>query len=142
MKLVDRALGVDYGTKRIGYALSDELGWVAEPLEVWTRQGLEADLVHLAALVAAHEVRRLVIGVPNRLDGSEGEAAVRAKKFIEAVRAAVSVPVEERDEALTSWAAEERMRERGLSPAERRKWVDAYAAAVILQEDLDQRPKE
>ncbi|MFO0727330.1 MAG: Holliday junction resolvase RuvX [Myxococcota bacterium] len=139
MLLVGRALGVDYGTKRIGYALSDEMGWAAEPLEVWTKKSLEEDLVHLVALVTGHEVRRVVIGVPNRLDGTEGPEAKRALEWAEAVRAVSPVPIETRDEALTTWAAEERMRERGLSPKDRKKWVDAYAAAVILQEDLDAR---
>lgn len=135
-----RALGVDFGTRRIGYALSDELGWVAEPLEVWTRKKLEEDLAHLVALVAKHEVRRIVIGMPYRLDGSTGDSAERAQAFVDAVRGALpSLPITTRDEALTSWAAEEKLKERGVKPQDRKKWLDAYAAAVILQEDLDQR---
>ncbi len=140
MEIPGRALAIDYGSKRIGFALSDELGWTAEPLEVWQRRGLPADLEHIHALVETHEAKRVVVGVPNRLDGTEGDAARRALEFAEAVRAAVApVPVETRDEALTTWEATERMRARGIKPKDHKQWVDAYAALVILEEDLAAR---
>lgn len=142
--LPGRALAIDYGTKRIGFALSDELGWTAEPLEVWSRRGLAADLDHVRALIAEHEVRRVVVGVPNRLDGTVGDAALRALGFVDAVRAAVApVPVDTRDEALSTWEATERMRARGIKAHDHKRWVDAYAALVILEEDLAaRRPPE
>ena len=137
-----RALGIDFGTKRVGYAVSDELGWVAEPLEVWIRRTLAEDLAHVGVLVASHDVVRIVFGIPFRLDGSAGPSAARAQAFLDALRAAFpAIPIEARDEALTSWEAEERMRDRGLDQAERKRWVDAYAAAVILQDDLDARAR-
>lgn len=135
-----RTLGIDPGTKRIGFALSDELGFLASPLEVWTRRGLAADLAHIVELVRTHDVKRIVVGVAYRLDGSAGKAAESAKAFLEAVAAALpGCPVEERDEALTTWEAEEGLKARGLGPLERRGLIDAYAAAVILQEALDAR---
>lgn len=140
--LVGRALGVDPGTKRIGFAISDELGLLARPLEVWQRKKLAAENVaRVVALVAEHEVVRVVIGVPRRLDGTIGPAAERALELLNLVRAALpeSVEVVERDEALTTWEAENALKERGLDWKERRDLIDAFAAAVILQEDLDAR---
>jgi putative Holliday junction resolvase len=131
-----RILGIDPGTKRIGFALSDDLRWTAQPLEVWKRRSVAEDVAHVIALIEAHEVIGVVVGVPYRLDGGESDSTKRAKALIEALRAKItSVPIVERDEALTTWEAEERMRERGLEP--KRELIDAYAAAVILQEELD-----
>ena len=135
--LPGRTLAIDYGSKRIGFAVSDELGWTGEPLEVWTRRGKPADLDHIHALVVEHEARRVLIGVPNRLDGTVGDAALRALAFAEEVRARVApVPVITRDEALTTWAAKERMDARGIRPKDHKQWIDAYAALVILEEEL------
>jgi putative holliday junction resolvase len=138
--MIGRALGVDFGTKRIGYALSDEMGWVAEPLEVWNHKDLAQDIAHLVHLVREHEVKRIVIGLPLHMSGKVGPSAERASEFIDGVRAALpELEVSARDEALTSWAAEEMLRDRGVKPEKRKKLLDAYAAAVILQEDLDSR---
>jgi putative Holliday junction resolvase len=140
---VSRSLGVDYGSKRIGFAISDEMGWGASPLEVWPRRTDEEDVAHVVELVARHEVARVVIGVPRRLDGTEGREAERALAFVTVVRAALpaGVEVDTRDEALTTWEAERLLAERGvkLKPRERKRLIDACAAAVILQEDLDAR---
>jgi putative Holliday junction resolvase len=135
-----RVLGIDPGTKRIGFAISDELQLFARPLEVWTRKKrIEEDTAHVLALVQEHEVVRVVVGVPYRLDGTKGQAAEKALLFIDALTAVLpeTVAIEARDEALTTWEAESRLKARGLLPKERRELVDAFAAAVILQEALD-----
>lgn len=130
-----RILAIDFGTKRIGFALSDELGWSAAPLSVWRRSSLEADLAHIEQLVAEHEVRELVVGLPYRMDGSAGTSAARAQAFIDALRLALpEVPLHTLDETLTTFEAEARMQRQGLSPAEAKAQVDAYAAWVILEE--------
>lgn len=137
-----RSLGIDPGTKRIGIAISDELGFLSRPLEVWPRKKIVGeDVAHVLALIAEHEIKRVVIGVPHRLDGTRGSAAERAMVLVDAIRAALPPNVElvERDEALTTWEAESFLKERGYSPKERKTLIDAYAAAVILQEDLDAR---
>jgi putative Holliday junction resolvase len=139
-----RSLGIDPGTKRIGIAISDELGFLARPLEVWPRKKVVGeDVAHVLALIAEHEIVRVVIGVPHRLDGTRGSAAERALVLVEAIRAALPSHVElvERDEALTTWEAESFLKERGYSPKARKTLIDAYAAAVILQEELDAREK-
>lgn len=133
-----RALGVDFGTKRIGLAISDEMGWGARPLEVYCRRELAADLDHIAGIVESEEVVRVVVGVPFSLDGEIRSSAERALAFIEALKAKLTpVPVTTRDEALTTYEANQRLTDRGIhNPKERKRWLDAYAAAVILEEDL------
>jgi putative holliday junction resolvase len=139
LKEYGRLLGIDPGTKRIGFALSDDMRWTARPLEVWTRKKLEEDLAHVRSLIEAHEVIRVVVGVPYSLEGKETQSTARAKEFVAALRAALpEVEIVERDEALTTWEAEQRMREAGLEPD--RKLIDAYAATVILQEELSREP--
>lgn len=133
-------LGVDPGTKRIGLALSDELGLLASPLEVWTRRSPAADVAHVVEVARSRDVVAIVVGVPYRLDGSRGPAADKALALVAELRAAIpEVPVLERDEALTTYEAEKQLAARGLGPLERRGVIDAYAAAVILQEELDAR---
>lgn len=130
-----RVLAIDFGTKRIGLALSDELGWSARPLSVWQRRTLEEDLAHLRAVVAEHEVKTIVVGLPYHQDGRAGASAARATAFIDALREAVPhLPLHTLDETLTTFEAEDRMRSAGLSPAEAKRQVDAYAALVILEE--------
>ena len=139
-----RILAVDPGTKPLGLALSDDLLWGARPLEVWLVRGTEADVAHILEVVAEHEVGEVLVGVPYRLGGGESASTERAKAFLEALRNALprDVQLTERDEALTSWAAEEKMKEAGLSPKARKAQVDAYAAAVILEEVLEERAVE
>ena len=69
-----RILALDYGTKRIGVALSDELGWTAQPLETLNRRTLDRDIAHIASLVVTHEVGQVLLGFPLQLDGREGPA--------------------------------------------------------------------
>lgn len=135
------ALGIDYGTKRIGYAVSDGLGWSARPLEVYARKDLEQDLAYLAALVESQEIVRIVIGIPYRLNGDAGPEAVRAQGFVDSVRLALpGIEVSTIDEALTTFEANRLMDEHGVKNREKKKKLrDAYAAAVLLQEDLDLR---
>ena len=128
-------LGVDPGTKRIGFAISDDLRLTVRPLEVWNRRNPKEDLAHVQELVRVHGVTAVVVGVPYRLNGSESEATRRAKNFLQLLREALpNVPIQERDEALTTWEAERRLREQGQKP--NRLTIDAHAAAVILEEEL------
>ena len=133
-------LGVDYGKRRIGYAMSDELGWNARPLEVYKRRGLQSDLQFLAEIVSRHDVQRVVVGVPYRVDGTTGPAAEEALEFSRQVADAVApVMVVTQDEAFTSQEADRLLDARGIKDRGRRKSLrDAYAASVILQEYLRQ----
>ena len=101
-----RLLGVDPGARRIGLALSDEDAQIASPHSTVEVQGLERALREVAALAARLEAERVVVGLPLRLDGSEGEAARRARKFAERLGALTQLPIVLWDERLTTAAAE------------------------------------
>ena len=135
-------LGLDPGTRRIGVAVSDDLQWLARPLEVIRRvnKGLDQALDRIRALVEEHEVVELVVGVPYRLDGSTSASTEMALRFVAALKEALpELTLTTRDEALTSWEAEQILTERGITGRDQKALVDAYAAAVILQEVLDER---
>jgi len=128
-----RTLGVDLGRVRIGLALADDVLRIARPLATLRRRGEAEDLAAIARLARDYEVSRAVLGLPLNMDGSEGPMALLARAFEPRLAAALGVPVELFDERLSSFEAESRLRERGVSSKDRRGRVDEEAAAVILQ---------
>jgi len=132
-----RILALDPGTKRIGVALSDELGWTAQPLETFERKTLAADVGHIHDLVRRHDVREIVIGMPVQLNGRMGPAAQSAQQFLDAVQAAVGIPVVAWDERLTTKAAEQMLIEADVSRKKRKGAVDRVAAAILLKSYLE-----
>jgi len=132
-----RILALDPGTKRIGVALSDELGWTAQPLETFERKSLNVDVAHINELVRRHEVREIVVGMPIQLNGRVGPAAQSAQQFMEALQAAVGIPVVAWDERLTTKAAEQMLIEADVSRKKRKGVVDRVAAALLLKSYLE-----
>ena len=132
-----RILALDYGTKRIGVALSDELGWTAQPLETFERKTLEQDVAHIAALVGSHNVERVVLGLPLQLDGREGPAVRAMREFTVKLEAGLSVPVVRWDERMTTKAAEELLIAADVSRKKRKGIVDRIAAAILLRSYLE-----
>jgi putative Holliday junction resolvase len=132
-----RYLGIDVGRARIGVALADGLLRTARPLRVVERHGDAQDLAVIAELAAEFEVTQAVVGLPLNMDDTEGASAGFARRFAAKVGEALRVPVVFQDERLSTFEAESRLRERGLSARESRTQVDAEAAAVILQDWLD-----
>ncbi len=137
-----RALGIDFGERRIGLALSDPEGRYALPLEVFERKNDRSAIHHVAALIESEGVELLVIGEPLRLDGSRGPAAERCARFAEKLSAVTGLPHRLIDESLTSVEAERRLRQ----GRKRRKGdtarVDALAAQILLQEALDSQDSQ
>ena len=131
-----RILALDYGTKRIGVALSDELGWTAQPLETFERRTLERDLAHIASLVATHEVGRVLLGFPLQLDGKEGPAIRAMRDFASHLEQALPVPLVLWDERMTTKAAEDLLIAADVSRKKRKGAVDRVAAAILLQSYL------
>jgi len=132
-----RILGIDHGTVRVGLALSDELGMLAHPLEtVPEPQALR----RIPDVVRDRGVTAIVLGLPLRLDGSEGSAAERVRAFLAALRPLVSaeVAIHLRDESLTTVTAAGHLRAAGRKTKDHRPIIDQAAAAVILQEYLDE----
>jgi putative pre-16S rRNA nuclease len=134
-----RYLGIDLGRARIGLALADDVLRTARPLETLQRRGEAAELARLRQVVEAWEVSRLVVGLPLNMDGTEGGSARLARTFAARLGEALALPVELFDERLSTFEAESRLRERGVSAREQRSVVDAEAAAVILQGWLEAR---
>lgn len=137
-----RVLGIDLGSVRIGLALSDPSGTVANPHSVLRRAGdRAADHAVVRDLVAELEVDRVVVGLPLSLDGSLGPAAQRALDEADELRATLGVPVETYDERLTTVTAVASLREAGMRAEQRREVVDKVAATVLLQSWLDGRAR-
>jgi len=118
-----KVLALDYGSARTGVAVSDPTGTVARPVGVVERAATEAGLARLVEVVRAEAAERIVVGLPLTLRGEHGEQAVETARFVEALRAAVDVPVEEFDERFTTALA-------GQTPS--RAPEDARAAAHLL----------
>jgi putative holliday junction resolvase len=131
-----RILALDYGTKRIGVALSDELGWTAQPLETFERRTLDRDIAHIVSLVGMHEVGRVVLGFPLQLDGREGPAIQAMREFKARLEQGLSVPLVLWDERMTTKAAEDLLIAADVSRKKRKGAVDRVAAAILLQSYL------
>lgn len=130
-----RYLALDLGDRYMGVAISDTLGMIARPLEVFDRTSRKADFEHLAALIDQHGVDTIVAGLPVNMDGTEGDQAAWVRDYTGALADAVATPVVLWDERLTTEEAKEIMRSQGKTPT--KAWIDAVAAAVILQSYLD-----
>jgi len=125
-----KVLALDYGSARTGVAVSDATGTLARPVAVVERAATDAGLARLAALIREEEPERIVVGLPLTLRGERGEQARETEQFVEALRAAVDVPVESFDERFTTTLA-------GQTPA--RAPEDARAAAHLLTSYLTWR---
>src|SRR6202030_708935 len=134
-----RILAIDPGTVRLGLALSDPSGTIAQPLSVLARRSEPEDLKALSELVERHEVGMIVIGLPRLMDGRLDAAAHQAQAFGTQVARATGRPVAYWDERLTSVAAERYLIEQGKRRNKRRQEIDRMAATLLLQGYLDYR---
>jgi putative Holliday junction resolvase len=132
-----KILGLDVGEKRIGIAISDELGYTAQGMRVLNRSGLEDDLTVLRELIKETEATEVVVGLPKNMDGSLGESAQKVLSFAKKMEESLSLPVILWDERWTTAEATRLLVEADLSRAKRRKVVDKLAAVLILQGYLD-----
>jgi putative Holliday junction resolvase len=132
-----KILGLDIGDKRIGIAISDELGYTAQGMRVLNRSDSEDDLKVLKELVAAAQVSEVVVGLPKNMDGSLGEAAQKILSFVKKMEESISIPIILWDERWTTAEATRLLIDADLSRAKRRKVVDKVAAVLILQGYLD-----
>jgi putative pre-16S rRNA nuclease len=130
-------LAIDPGTVRLGLALSDPSGTIAQPLSVLTRRTEGEDLKQLADLVTRHQVELIVVGLPRTMEGRLEEAARAAQAFGERVGQVTGRPVAYWDERLTTVAAERYLIDQGKRRSKRRQEVDRMAATLLLQGYLD-----
>lgn len=137
-----RILGIDYGERRIGLALSDPTGTIASPLPTLTRRkGKRPPVAPVARLVEENEVAEIVVGLPLTLEGDESDWTREVRAFGDALGDRAGLPIAYQDERMTSVRAERAVRAMGLSRRQReeKERVDAAAAVLILQAYLDSR---
>jgi putative Holliday junction resolvase len=132
-----RTLAVDPGTKRVGIAVSDPTGTIAQALTTIEAAPAESLAKRLADIASQQGAGRVVVGMPRRLDGSYGPEAKAARGLADGIRKASGLPVELVDERLTTVAAERSLLEGGVRRAKRRQSIDRVAATILLQSHLD-----
>ncbi|MFC1913273.1 Holliday junction resolvase RuvX [Chloroflexota bacterium] len=131
-------MGLDLGDKRIGVALSDPQGILASPLAIIDCKDEASDITAITALVYEHGVERIVVGLPRSMDGSIGKQAEKVKDFTQNLCRYTEVPVEFRDERLTTVSAKRLARAATTKKTRGKVRYDAAAAALILQGYLDE----
>ncbi len=131
-----RTLGIDFGERRIGLAISDAEGTFAMPLLTLERQSDQAAIARIGEIIREEEVESLVVGEPVNVDGTRGPAAERAKSFAAKLGAATGLPLRLVGETLTTVAAASRLREAGVDARRARGRIDSVAAQILLEEAL------
>ena len=135
---MQRILALDVGDKRIGIAVSDPLGYTAQELETYTRQGdIDKDVEYILSVAGRYKPVRLLFGMPRNMDGSYGFQSEKVNAFADAVLTRWDGEYDFYDERLTTAAAERTLIEADVSRAKRRKVIDKLAAVVILQGYLE-----
>lgn len=131
-----RILGLDVGDRRIGVAVSDELGLTAQPVETYTRKGYGPDVRHFGELAERYGTRLFLCGLPRNMDGSVGGQAQRVREFAAQLEAA-GYTVRYQDERMTTVSAQRALLEADMRRDKRKQKVDMVAAVIILQAYLD-----
>ena len=134
-----RILAIDYGKKRIGLALSDELGMTAQPLQVLAHKNRREDVRRLREICRAKGVRLVVVGHPLHITGEAGDMAEEAARFATRLRKELGIEVELADERLTTWEAEQTLAEMGGAKRRKDAPLDDLAAAILLREYLERK---
>ena len=132
-----RILGLDIGSKTIGVAISDPLGWTAQGITTIRRTKKEQDLEEIKKICKEYSVETIVIGLPKNMNGTIGESGEKVLEFSERIKEETELKVEMWDERLTTVAAHKAMLGSDLSRSKRKKIVDKIAAIYILQGYLD-----
>ncbi|GBG08679.1 Holliday junction resolvase RuvX [Paenibacillus sp. MY03] len=136
-----RVMGLDYGDRNIGVAVSDAFRWTAQGLTVVERRRDGGELDVLAGLAKEHEVSEVVVGLPKNMNGSVGPRGEISIAFAEQLGQKLGIPVHLWDERLTTVAAERTLLEADVSRRKRKQVIDKMAATLILQNFLDSKTK-
>lgn len=136
-----RILGIDYGAKRMGVAISDELGITAQALAVIVRKNKRTDIEAIGNFIKTYGVEIIVVGYPLRLDGTIGIQCEKVNAFIRGLEATFFLPIIRWDESLSTKDAEEILREANVRIKKRKGMVDKIAASIILQGYLNYQSK-
>ena len=136
----ERVMGLDYGSKTIGVAISDELGLTAQPFETIERSGenkLRRSLARISEIVKEKNIRKIVVGLPVNMSGENGERVALTLAFVEKLKSRVDVPIIMQDERLTTIEADEILDESGVKKQDRKQFIDQIAAGIILREYME-----
>lgn len=137
-----RCIGLDFGTKTVGVAISDPLGITAQGVEIIRRDRpamLRKTYSRIEELITEYQVTRIVLGLPKNMNGTEGERVQATREFGEALERRTGLPVEYWDERLTTVAADKAMMEMDIRRENRKEYVDEIAAMLILQGYMDSK---
>ena len=140
-----RILGLDYGSRTVGVAVSDAMGWTAQSLETIERKEenkLRKTLARIEALVKEYEVEKIVLGYPKHMNNDEGDRCEKTESFKEMLERRTGLPVILQDERMSTASAERILMEGGVRRENRKEFVDKMAAAFILQTYLDRLSHE
>lgn len=132
-----RIMGLDYGERRIGVAMSDLFGWTAQGLEVIDQKAVADPMARIAELIKQYEVETIVVGLPKNMNGTVGPSGENCIAFAEMLKQTLSLPVKLWDERLTTVSAERTLLEADVSRRKRKQVIDKMAAAILLQSYLD-----
>ena len=133
-------MSLDVGDVRIGIAVSDLMGVIANPLETYTRKGnLEQDAKYIVDLAKSKEVSLFISGLPLGLNGQENEQTTKTRLFIDELTRQCDIPVKYMDERFTTLSAERVLIQGNVRRENRKKVIDKVAATIILQNYLDQK---
>lgn len=132
-----RFLGIDHGTKRMGIAISDETGVIAQPLEFIPATPFAGFLLRLKEIIRDKQVELILVGMPRNMDGSYGPAALKVQEFVVVLKETIAIPIKTWDERLTSAQANRFLLEANVRRDKRKNTVDKTAAAILLQSYLD-----
>ncbi len=139
MEIPGRILAIDYGSRRMGLAVSDQLGITAQGIETLQRRNKRSDFARLERVIRENEIKEIVLGNPLRMSGEEGTQSQKVAEFAEELRKKFELPVHLFDERLTSAEANRLLREADVSLERRVRAVDRMAAILILQAFLQSR---
>jgi len=132
-----RILAIDHGTKRMGIAISDELGMIAQPLEFIPAEPFVKFLDRFKEILREKQVELILVGMPRNMDGSYGPAALKVQEFVAVLKGSITIPIKTLDERLTSVQANRLLIQGNVRRDQRKEKVDKMAAAILLQGYLD-----
>lgn len=136
-----KILAVDFGTRRVGLAVSDELGILASPLETYRATAMRNTIDYVTALAKKLSVKAIVVGLPLMQDGTDSEQTLRVRAFIRNLQRVSGIEVVEWDERFTTVEGYDILKDNGLKLKESKQKIDAVAACLILQAYLDSQRK-
>lgn len=137
-----KLLGIDYGDRRTGLSVSDDLGIIASPIGTFVSKGIRDAVDYISCVVKEYSIEKIVLGLPLNMDGSEGERVEKTRKLAEILKKVTGLDVVFQDERLTTVSASRVLDEAQLKGDKRKEIIDTMSAQIILQTYLDTIKKQ